>query len=62
MTDAYPNLCLGWVRELYASPELEAKGWRKRLDLTGLMFQDQWGNSASDELKVSINNRDPGRP
>ena len=55
-------LCLGWVKELYASPELEAKGWRKRLDLAGLVFQDQWGKSASDELKASINNRDPGRP
>ncbi len=55
-------LCLGWVRELHASPELEAKGWRKRLDLRTLVFQDQWGKSASEELKVSINNRDPGRP
>jgi 5,6-dimethylbenzimidazole synthase len=55
-------LCLGWVRELHNSPELEAKGWRKRLDLAGLVFQDQWGKSASDELKISINNRDPGRP
>ena len=54
-------LCLGWVKELHSSPELEAKGWRKRLDLAGLVFQDQWGKSASDELKCSINNRDPGR-
>ncbi|HEX7108484.1 MAG TPA: nitroreductase family protein, partial [Aestuariivirga sp.] len=55
-------LCLGWVNELHSSPELEAKGWRKRLDLEELVFQDQWGKSASDELKVSINNRDPRRP
>ena len=54
-------LCLGWVKELHSSPELEAKGWRKRLNLAGLVFQDQWGKSASDELKVSINNRDPCR-
>jgi 5,6-dimethylbenzimidazole synthase len=54
-------LCLGWVKELHSSPELEAKGWRKRLDLAGLVFQDQRGKSASDELKISINNRDPGR-
>jgi 5,6-dimethylbenzimidazole synthase len=54
-------LCLGWVKELHSSPELEAKGWRKRLDLAGLVFQDQWGKSASDELKSSINNRDPCR-
>jgi hypothetical protein len=33
-------LCIGWVKELHTSPELEAKGRRKRLDL---VFQDQWG-------------------
>jgi 5,6-dimethylbenzimidazole synthase len=54
-------LCLGWVKELHSSPELEAKGWRKRLDLEGLVFQDEWGKSASDELRFSINNRNPGR-
>ena len=53
--------CLGWVNEFHSSPEFEAKGWRKRLDLEELVFQDQWGKSASDELKVSINNRDPRR-
>ena len=54
-------LCLGWVKELHKSPELEAKGWRKRLDLQTLVFQDRWGKPASDELMDSINNRDLGR-
>lgn len=54
-------LCLGWVKELHTSPELEAKGWRKRLDLAGLVFQDQWGKSASDLLRQSIHDCDPGR-
>jgi 5,6-dimethylbenzimidazole synthase len=54
-------LCLGWVKELHSTPELEAKGWRNRLDLEALVFQDLWGKSASDELRASINNHDPRR-
>jgi 5,6-dimethylbenzimidazole synthase len=54
-------LCVGWVKELHASPELEAKGWRKRLNLQSLVFQDQWGKPASDQLKSSIDDHDPGR-
>jgi 5,6-dimethylbenzimidazole synthase len=37
-------LCLGYVAELHQSPELEAKGWRKRLDMQSLIFADRWGN------------------
>lgn len=37
-------LCLGHVKELYAAPELEARGWRKRLDLQSLIFEDRWGS------------------
>lgn len=36
-------LCLGHVSELYTQPELQAKGWRDRLPLAGLVFQDGWG-------------------
>lgn len=36
-------LCLGHVKELYAAPELEARGWRKRIDLNDLIFEDLWG-------------------
>ncbi len=36
-------LCLGYVEELYQKPELEAKGWRNRLDLQSLVFHDRWG-------------------
>ena len=36
-------LCLGYVAELHQSPELEARGWRKRLDLQSLIFRDRWG-------------------
>ena len=36
-------LCLGYVDELYATPELEVKGWRKRLPLDDLIFEESWG-------------------
>jgi len=39
-------LCLGYVDELHAEPELAAKGWRQRLPLEELVFMDRWGNSA----------------
>ena len=36
-------LCLGYVEELHQKPELEVKGWRQRLDLESLVFQNRWG-------------------
>ncbi len=35
-------LCLGFVDELYGAPELEVKGWRKRLALDDLVFEECW--------------------
>ena len=37
-------LCLGFVKELYKMPELETRGWRKRLDIEPLIFSNSWGN------------------
>ncbi|MEJ8308776.1 5,6-dimethylbenzimidazole synthase [Agrobacterium larrymoorei] len=36
-------LCIGYVSELYAEPELAVKGWRQRLPLDDLIFRDRWG-------------------
>lgn len=36
-------LCLGTVATLHASPELEQRGWRSRLPLDELIFEDGWG-------------------
>lgn len=36
-------LCLGHVRELHAEPELQARGWARRLALDDLIFADGWG-------------------
>ena len=35
-------LCLGYVDELYTKPELEAKGWRNRVPLADLIFNETW--------------------
>lgn len=35
-------LCAGYVDELHTKPELEARGWRKRLDLESVIHNDGW--------------------
>jgi 5,6-dimethylbenzimidazole synthase len=40
-------LCLGYVDEHYFKPELEVKGWRRRLALEELIFEEEWDAAAS---------------
>lgn len=35
-------LCVGHVAELHDRPELEARGWRARLDLRELVHEERW--------------------
>ena len=35
-------LCLGYVDKLYTEPELAVKGWRQRLPLSDLVFENGW--------------------
>ena len=42
-------LCLGHVCELHEKPELESRGWRKRLDIEGLIFEDRWPAAVPDQ-------------
>lgn len=42
-------LCLGYVAELYDRPELELKGWRTRLALDDLIFEEQWPACAGSD-------------
>ena len=35
-------LCLGYVDELYDRPELEVKGWSRRLPLEEMIFDGRW--------------------
>jgi 5,6-dimethylbenzimidazole synthase len=37
-------LCLGYVTGFLPEPELQARGWRERLPLSGLVHLDRWGN------------------
>jgi 5,6-dimethylbenzimidazole synthase len=39
-------LCLGYVDQLYQQPELAVKGWRQRLPLDELVFEESWGCQA----------------
>ncbi|MDH4440905.1 MAG: 5,6-dimethylbenzimidazole synthase [Rhizobium sp.] len=45
-------LCLGFVDELYGAPELEVKGWRRRLALDDLIFEEQWPSDPNDDKGV----------
>jgi 5,6-dimethylbenzimidazole synthase len=38
-------LCLGYVDQLYREPELAVKGWRQRLPLEELVFENGWKGS-----------------
>jgi 5,6-dimethylbenzimidazole synthase len=42
-------LCLGYVGEFAAGPDLERAGWRSRLPLDELVYQERWGRKNSDE-------------
>ena len=35
-------LCLGHIDELYRQPELQVKGWQKRLPLESLIHHETW--------------------
>ncbi len=39
-------LCLGYVDQLYREPELAVKGWRQRLPLDELIFEEGWQGEA----------------
>ncbi len=45
--DIIAYLCLGYVDELYQEPELQVKGWRKRLDLADLVYKEKWQGEGS---------------
>lgn len=46
-------LCVGYVDRLFGRPELEARGWTRRLPLEDLVFDERWG-APSDSLRGRI--------
>lgn len=47
-------LCLGFVSDFARKPELESKGWRKRLALDELVASESWAGAGEDDLKALI--------
>lgn len=43
-------LCLGYPIEFRPAPMLEEVGWKERLPLQGLVYQDRWGVAAGLDL------------
>jgi len=39
-------LCVGYIDQLYGEPELAVKGWRQRLPLEDLVFEERWPEGA----------------
>ena len=42
-------LCLGYVEEFAAKPDLESKGWLPRLDLKDVVFYEKWKQKENSE-------------
>lgn len=54
-------LCLGYVSEFLARPELETAGWRSRLPLESLMHGNRWGGLLdSVPLRDAVHDDDSG--
>ncbi|WP_413992080.1 5,6-dimethylbenzimidazole synthase [Labrys okinawensis] len=47
-------LCLGYVHEAYIRPELEVKGWRKRLPAEEVLNFEGWGQTAANEPLLTL--------
>lgn len=54
-------LCLGYVHEAYVRPELEVKGWRKRLPVEEVLNFESWGQTGADEPLLSFMQASMGR-
>ncbi|TAN63123.1 MAG: 5,6-dimethylbenzimidazole synthase [Magnetospirillum sp.] len=47
-------LCLGKVSHFFAQPELESRGWRKRLKLADLVTLDRWEGERDGALGAEL--------
>ncbi|MCH4815917.1 MAG: 5,6-dimethylbenzimidazole synthase [Saccharolobus sp.] len=47
-------LTLGYVKEFPKIPELEEKGWNRRLMLSDLVFEDIFGNKLSEHFRLLL--------
>jgi 5,6-dimethylbenzimidazole synthase len=42
-------LCAGYIDDLHDGPELAARGWRQRLDLEDLIFDEEWNGCPAEK-------------
>jgi len=47
-------LCIGRVSRFFDKPELESAGWRRRLPLTDLVHEEDWGGSCGEALGTAL--------
>lgn len=47
-------LCVGHVAEFASRPELETKGWRRRLPLSELIMSERYGGEGDGPLKAAV--------
>lgn len=40
-------LCLGYPRQFFDEPELQARGWATRLEIEALIYRERWGASGA---------------
>jgi 5,6-dimethylbenzimidazole synthase len=55
-------LCLGHVGALFNTPELEQKGWRKRVPLQDLIYQESWNGISSGLPRQDQEDASPAIP
>ncbi len=49
-------LALGYLREDHKIPELEERNWRKRENLSSLIYEESWGNNIDEKFSNYIDN------
>ncbi|AWR96384.1 5,6-dimethylbenzimidazole synthase [Acidianus sulfidivorans JP7] len=49
-------LTMGYVTSFPEKPELEERGWNKRLPLSSVVFENGWGNPPNSNLKNELDN------
>ncbi|MFI5224858.1 MAG: 5,6-dimethylbenzimidazole synthase, partial [Nitrospirales bacterium] len=50
-------LCLGYVSEFAAQPDLEAAGWRARIPVEQLIHHESWGNKTVFAVDDQLNGK-----
>lgn len=55
---AVADLCVGYVSEFTDTPDRARAGWRQRLPLADLVFDDRWG-IPNTRLRAALEKEEP---